>query len=360
MGINNNKLANENLSADQYFADVKKDGMFREFSAILAGRVFQEANNENIGNLVGFSLGSEKYLGHVEPNALIAVMSVLDGGAYAGNPVVKSAVDRAIAEFHGEPEGYMLSALARYAEANQIYQKKHKDETLLEAIQKKNIAEANVEKYNNLAQGNVGSLKRHYEAKLDDAKKQYEVEAGKLGMGYKGVEEAFALAENAYAKRGEQKGNKSVDGIVATLIHNRINGKNPMFYDVKTLCAFAKAPVSQAKSKEVLDSLMSVYDNGLNQINILNNRHEAIPAINKVIAEGAEIYKVQLAEEQQRARAEREAKAKEENYNIFNQSSSDESEDSATICYEIVTEKELDDIMQTLHAHDQKDKGLLD
>ena len=345
MGVNNNKLANSTLSADQYFADIKKDGMFREFSAILAGRVFQEANNENIGNLVGFSLGSEKYLGHVEPNALMAVMSVLDGGAYFGNPVIKRAVDKAIIEYHGEPEGYMLSALVRYAEANQIYQRKHKDETLLEAIQKKNLAKTKLEKYNSLANSSVGPLRNHYEAKLEAAKVDYEIEAEKLGNGYQGVEDLFALAEHAYAKRGEQKGNKSVDGIVATLIHNRINGKNPIFYDVKTLYSFAKAPISQTKSKEVLDSLMSVYDNGLNQINILNNRHEAIPAINKVIAEGAEIYKVQLAEEQQRARAEREAKAKEDNSNIFNQSSSDESEDSATFGYEIVTEKELADIM---------------
>ena len=222
MGISNYKLENENISAENYFSYIKKQNQLREFASVLAGRAYADPSKENIGNLVAFSFGSEKFLGSVEPNSLIAVMGLYDGAGYFANPVIADLVNRGIEEFDGEPEGYLLSALRTYAIANKEFKEQGNKESLRTCLQRKNRAKERVEEFGEKVQKTKNrTLKGVYEDKFAGAKVDYMAQESKLARGYVAVEKEFALAEKAYAKRGELRKGKSVDKLIAKMINEK-------------------------------------------------------------------------------------------------------------------------------------------
>ncbi len=293
MGIGKNKLENENITTEHYFAYVKKQNQLREFASVLAGRAYENPTKENIGDLVAFSFGSEKFLGSVEPNSLIAVMGLFDGSGYFANPVIAELVKRGIEEYEGEPEGYLLSALRTYAIANKEFKSQGNEESLAKCLKRKNDAEARLEKYAPKAEATKNkTLKNTYEQKTLQAKYEYEAQAGKLGRVYDCVEEEFALAEKAYAKRSELKNGKSVDGVIARTINKsfKFSGMG-MVEEFLSFCSESKVPLNQSLTMEFIDAYNSGLSNEFSRFNDRNCQSESMNRlIQTIVDDGMGIY----------------------------------------------------------------------
>ena len=289
----NNELDKERISVEEYFAREKKQTQFREFASVLAGRAYEDPNKENIGNLVAFSFGSEKFLKRVEPNSLIAVMSLYDGAGYFSNPVIADLVKRGIEEYEGEPEGYLLSALRTYAIANKEFKSQGNKESLKTCLQRKNRAKERVEEYGEKAQKTKNNfLKSVYEDKFAEAKGDYEAQESKLARGYVVVEEEFDLAEKAYARRSDFKKGKSVDGVIARTIAKSFKSADMgMVEEFIIFCAESKAPLNHCLTREFVDAYNSGLSYEFSRFNDRNYQSESMGRfIQTIVDDGMEIY----------------------------------------------------------------------
>lgn len=354
---------NSYISARKYFAREKKQTQLREYASVLAGRAYANPSKENIGNLVAFSFGSEKFLGSVEPNSLIAVMSLFDGAGYFANPVIAELVKRGIEEYEGEPEGYLLSALRTYAIANKEFNEQGNKESLRTCLQRKNRAKERVEEFGEkVLKTKNRTLQGVYEDKFAGAKVDYIAQESKLARGYFVVEEEFALAEKAYAKRGELKKGKSVDSVIArTLSRSFKTADVGMVEGFLKFFADSKVPLNHCLTREFIDAYNSGLSVEFSRFNDRNCQAESMGIlIQSIVDDGMAIYEQETQKAHAHARVKEREVSEEDIADIFKQGATNSTENvHPTVVREDITEEDVADVMSQLDSL-PLDSGMID
>ena len=365
----NKELDKERISVEEYFAREKKQTQFREFASVLAGRAYEDPNKENIGNLVAFSFGSEKFLKRVEPNSLIAVMGLYDGAGYFANPVIAELVKRGIEDYEGEPEGYLLSALRTYAIANKEFNEQGNKESLRTCLQRKNMAKKRVEELGEkVLKTKNRTLQGVYEDKFAGAKVDYIAQESKLARGYFVVEEEFALAEKAYAKRGELKKGKSVDSVIARTLSKSFKVADVgMVEEFLNFFADSKVPLNHCLTREFIEAYNSGLSYEFSRFNDRNCQSESMGRfIQTIVDDGMEIYEAESNKAYGHATVKEREVSEEDIADIFKQggknmveNADQTAEDKVKISdgdsYPIVSDEELAGIIADLDDFSQSE-----